>query len=91
MRRPDAVVLLVMLLQPRAVTLRDERAAEGHRDTISEGSPMPPPLDAPTAPDWECRADDTTVCPLVSPSLSTFCSLPCTVTGSRTQSQEFLF
>jgi hypothetical protein len=27
---------------------RDERAAEGHRDTISEaGSPMPPPLGAP--------------------------------------------
>ena len=27
----------MLLLQARAVTLRDERAAEGHRDTISDG------------------------------------------------------
>ncbi len=84
---PAAVVLLVMLLQPRAVTLRDERVTEGHRDTISEtGSPMSPPLGAPATADWECCADAATACaacPLVSPSLSTFCSLPCTLTGTH--------
>ena len=31
-----AVVILVLLLQARAVTLRDEHAAERHRDTISD-------------------------------------------------------
>ena len=33
---PAAVALAVLLLQAHAVTLRDERAAEGHRDTISD-------------------------------------------------------
>ena len=89
--RPAAVVLLVLLLQARVVTLREERAADGHRGTISDaGSPMPPPLGAPAAADWQCCADAAAACaacPLVSPSLSTFCSLPCTLTRSHTQSR----
>jgi hypothetical protein len=63
--RPAAVVLRVLLVQARAVTLRDERAAERHRDTISDADSLRPP-----PADWQCRADAAAACaacPVVSP------------------------
>ena len=68
---------------------RRARGRGTSRYNLRWSQPMAPPVDVPTVADWECRADVAVVCvdcPLVSPSLSTFSSLPCTLTRSHTQS-----